>query len=61
MKCKYPNIIIGITPSREALDKLYADVLNILTSSRGYALLKTQDKPLRSKYNKTITIQLKDI
>ena len=46
--------------NRTDLNKLYADFLNITTSARNYKLEDTRDLPLRSKYNKNITISLKD-
>ena len=50
------------SPSRTNVDKIYADVLNILVASeRNYTLKRTRDKPLRSKYGKQIIIELKDI
>lgn len=50
------------TPNRTDLNKIYADILNMLVSSqKGYYIKKTRDIPLKDKYRKILTIELKDI
>ncbi|MDH3324005.1 MAG: hypothetical protein OEL89_00040 [Candidatus Peregrinibacteria bacterium] len=50
------------SPNRSNLNKIYADVLNIFSASNYSILIKrTKDVPLRNKYRKELTIQLKDI
>ena len=47
------------SPNREDMDKIYADVLNILVdSTRSYVFSGEWDRPKRSKYARGFTIQL---